>query len=197
MKYLITLWAVACLTASPAAAQKKFFPGQAGNDNIELSATVMLDPAEIQQAVGADLGEGIVVFRVKATNKTGDTMRIGPADFTAVSRKDGDRGDALAPGQLAGGSTLIIKRDRSGRDYAHKNNQPGFTGVQGVSKADKPIDNELVESLKAKELPDQDTKPNGSVEGLVYFSLNTKKLKSKDAGLIYKGPAGHLTIDFK
>ncbi len=185
------------LLAIPAIGQKKFFPGQAGNDNIELSASVMLDPAEIQQAVGAGLGENIVVFRVKATNKTGDPMRIGPADFTAVSRRDGDRGDALAPGQLAGGSTLIIKRDRSGRDYAQQKNEPGFTGVQGVAKADKPLDNALLESLKAKELPDQETKPNGSVEGLVYFSLNTKKLKSKDAGLIYKGPAGHLTVDFK
>lgn len=196
MKSLTVVCAMVLL-ASPAFAQKKFFPGQAGNDNIELSASVMLDPAEIQQAVGASLGEGIAVFRVKATNKTGDPMRIGPADFTAVSRRDGDRGDALAPGQLAGGSTLIIKRDRSGRDYAQQSNQPGFTGVQGVSKADKPIDNALLESLKAKELPNQETKPNGSVEGLVYFSLNTKKLKSKDAGLIYKGPAGHLTIDFK
>lgn len=185
------------LLAIPVMAQKKFFPGQAGNDNIELSATVILDPAEIQQAIGAGLGENIIVFRVKATNKTGDPIRIGPADFTAVSRRDGDRGDALAPGQLAGGGTLIIKRDRSGRDYAQQWNQPGFTGVQGVSKADKPVDNALLESLKSKELPDQETKPNGSVEGLLYFSLNTKKLKSKDAGLIYKGPAGHLTIDFK
>jgi len=186
-----------CLAATAAFADKKFFPGQAGNDNIELSATVMIDPAEIQQAVGSDLGRGIVVLRVKATNKTGDPMRIGPADFSVVSRKDGDRGDALAPGQLAGGSTLVIKRDRSGRDYAQQSNQPGFTGVQGVAKADKPLDETLLATLKTKELPDRETKPNGSLEGLLYFSLETPKLKSKDVGLIYRGPAGHLTIDFK
>ena len=188
---------IAGLAAIPALADKKFFPGQAGNDNIELTASVMIDPAEIQQAVGSDLGPGIVVMRVKATNKTGDPMRVGPADFVAISRKDGDRGDALAPGQLAGGSTLVVKRDRSGRDYAQQSNQPGFTGVQGVSKADKPMDTELLATLKSKELPDQEAKPGGSLEGLVYFSLETRKLRTKDVSLLYKGPAGRLTIDFK
>ena len=196
MRFPVTIFAIVLL-AGAAYAQKKFFPGQAGNDNIELTASVMLDPAEIQQAVGSPLGQGIVVFRVKATNKTGDPLRIGPADFTAVSRKDGDRGEALAPGQLAGGGALVIRRDRSGRDYAQQSNQPGFTGVQGVAKADKPLDNSLLEALKAKEFPDQETKPNGSIEGLLYFALETHKLKTKDIGLLYKGPAGHLTIDFK
>ena len=111
------------------AADKKAFPGQAGNDNIELTGTLMIDPAEIRQAVGSDLGPGIIVARVKASNKTGEPMRIGPGDFSLLSRKDGDRGDALAPGQLAGGSALIVKRDNAGRDYAQQTNQPGFTGV--------------------------------------------------------------------
>ena len=96
------------------AADKKAFPGQAGNDNIELTGTLIMDPAEIHQAVGSDLDPGIIVARVKASNKTGDPMRIGPDDFTLVSRKNGDRGGALAPGQLAGGSALIVKRDHTG-----------------------------------------------------------------------------------
>lgn len=179
------------------AADKKAFPGQAGNDNIELTGTLIMDPAEIRQAVGSDLDPGIILARVKATNKTGDPMRIGPDDFTLVSRKNGDRGGALAPGQLAGGSALIVKRDHAGRDWAQQNNQPGFTGVGGMTKTDKPRDEALLETLKSKQLPDQETKANGSIEGLVYFSMDSAKLKSKDIALIYAGPGGHLTMEFK
>jgi hypothetical protein len=199
MKFLVAVILVAAgwMTGLAVAADKKVFPGQAGNDNIELAATMMIDPAQIHQAVGSDLGPGFVVARVKATNKTGEAMRIGPADFTVVSRKDGDRADALAPGQLAGGSALIIKRNRAGREYAEQSNQPGFTGVQGVSDSGKPKDDVLLAALKAKEFPDQDTKPNGSLEGLLYFSLENPNIKSKDLALLYKGPGGHLTMEFK
>jgi hypothetical protein len=199
MKFLTAVFLMAAggMTGRALAADKKAFPGQAGNDNIELAATVMIDPAEIRQAVGSDLGPGFVVMRVKATNKTGETMRIGPADFTVVSRKDGDRADSLAPGQMAGGSALVVKRDRAGRDFGQQANQPGFTGVQGVSDSGKPKDDALLATLKAKELPDQETKPNGSLDGLLYFSLENPKMKSKDLALLYKGPGGHLTMEFK
>ena len=179
------------------AADKKAFPGQAGKDNIELTGALLMDPAEIRQTLGADLDPGIIVARVKASNKTGDPMRIGPDDFVLVSRKNGDRGGALAPGQLAGGSALIVKRDRGGRDWAQQTNQPGFTGVGGMTKTDKPVDTTLLEALKSKQLPDKETKANGSIEGLVYFSMDSAKLKSKDIALIYQGPGGHLTMEFK
>jgi hypothetical protein len=118
-------------------------------------------------------------------------------NFALVSRKDGDRGDALAPAQLTGGSALIVKRDKAGRDYAQQTNQPGFTGVGGMTKSDKPKDETLLATLKSKEMPDEETKANGSVEGLVYFSMESAKLKSKDVALLYKGPGGHLTMEFK
>jgi len=191
------LVAVLLFAFAALAADKKAFPGQAGNDNIELTGTLLMDQAGIHQALGADLDPGIIVARVKASNKTGDPMRIGPDDFTLVSRKNGDRGGALAPGQLAGGSALIVKRDHTGRDWAQQTNQPGFTGVGGMTKTDKPVDTTLLETLKSKQLPDKETKANGSIEGLVYFSMDSAKLKSKDIALIYQGPGGHLTMEFK
>jgi hypothetical protein len=189
---LCALWTVTTM-----AADKKAFPGQAGNDNIELTGTLLIDSAQIRDAVGSDLGPGIIVARVKASNKTGDPMRIGPDDFSLLSRKDGDRGDALAPAELAGGSALIVKRDKAARGWAQITNQPGFTGVGGMSKADKPVDTALLAALKSKEMPDQETKPNGSVEGLLYFSMESAKLKLKDLALTYKGGGGHLSMEFK
>ena len=184
-------------TMTGMAADKKAFPGQAGNDNIELTGTLLIDPAQIRDAVGSDLGPGIVVARVKASNKTGDPMRIGPDDFSLLSRKDGDRGDALAPAELAGGSALILKRDKAARGWAQITNQPGFTGVGGMSKSDKPVDEALLAALKSKQMPDQETKPNESVEGLLYFSMETAKLKLKDLALTYKGAGGRLSMEFK
>jgi len=184
-------------TMNATAADKKAFPGQAGNDNIELTGTLLLDPVQIRDAVGSELGPGIIVARVKASNKTGDPMRIGPGDFSLLSRKDGDRGDALAPAELAGGSALIVKRDKAARGWAHITNQPGYTGVGGMSKSDKPVDEALLAALKSKEMPDQETKSNGSVEGLVYFSMESAKLKLKDLALTYKGAGGRLSMEFK
>jgi hypothetical protein len=178
------------------AADKNAFPGQAGNDNVELAATVMIDPMEIRAQVGSELGPGYVLVRVKATNKTGESMRVSPDDFTLISRKDGDRAGALEPGQLAGGGALIVKRDHRGRDWAQQTNQPGFTGIAGVSK-DKPQDDTLLAALKAKEMADAETKPNGSLEGLLYFSMENPKMRTKDLALLYKGPGGHLTVEFK
>ncbi len=198
MKATATIVVLCALAAGVAmSADKKLFPGQAGNDNIELTGTLMLDTAQIRDAVGSELGPGIVVARVKATNKTGDPMRIGPDDFSLLSRKNGDRGDALAPGELAGGSALIVKRDSAARGWAHITNQPGFTGVGGMSKADKPVDEALLAALKSKEMPDQETKANGSVEGLLYFSMESSKLKLKDLALAYKGTGGRLSMEFK
>jgi hypothetical protein len=195
MKLAATVVILCALSAI--AADKKAFPGQAGNDNIELTGTLLTDPAQIRDAVGSELGPGIVVARVKASNKTGDPMRIGPDDFSLLSRKDGDRADALAPAELAGGSALIVKRDKAARGWAQITNQPGFTGVGGMSKADKPVDEALLAALKSKEMPDQETKPNGSVEGLLYFSMERSKVKLKDLSLTYKGSAGRLSMEFK
>jgi hypothetical protein len=192
----VVVWC-ALSTMTGMAADKKAFPGQAGNDNIELTGTLLIDPAQIRDAVGSDLGPGIVVARVKASNKTGDPMRIGPDDFSLLSRKDGDRGDALAPAELAGGSALILKRDKAARGWAQITNQPGFTGVGGMTKSDKPVDETLLAALKSKEMPDQETKSNGSVEGLLYFSMESAKLKVKDLALTYKGPGGRLSMEFK
>jgi hypothetical protein len=202
------------------AADKKGYPGQAGNDNIELVGSVITDHEEIHQALGAELGEGFVLVRVKATPKTDESMRIGPSDFVLISRKDGDREEAMAPAQITSHSALTIKQDRSGRDWAQQTNRPGWTGIGGISRTagprkgaeekkadakDEPkvtpaentsSDDALLAALTAKQLPDKDTK--GSIEGLLYFSMESSKIKkSKDLSLLYKGSGGRLTMDFK
>jgi hypothetical protein len=215
---ITTILILAAVTA--VAADKKGYPGQAGNDNIELVGSVITDREEIRQALGAELGEGFVLVRVKATPKTDESMRIGPSDFVLISRRDGDREEAMAPAQITSHSALTIKQDRSGRDWAQQTNRPGWTGIGGISRTAGPRkgaeekkgdanddpkiapaggpanDDALLAALTAKQLPDKETK--GSIEGLLYFSMESSKIKkSKDLSLLYKGSGGRLTMDFR
>jgi hypothetical protein len=183
-------------------------PGQAGNDNIELAGSVFIDQAEIRQTLGADLGAGYVVVRVKATPKTGDPMRIGPDDFTIISRKDGQRTQALAPNQIAGKGAALAVTGPEGSAGPRRRTTLGLGGFGGggssaganggVDSKVEPGDTAngpgpLLAVLKDKALADKET--TASVEGFLYFPVEGK-LKPKDLALVYKGPGGKLVMEF-
>jgi hypothetical protein len=192
MKYTLILLLAAALSQ----AETKPLPNQAGNDDIELAGTVLLDRAAIQDAVGSDLGPGYVVVRMTATPKGGKPLRVSPDDFLLLSRKDGDRSPALDPAQFGGGSGgLVVKAaaQQPGGDGT-RTNGPIWGGVQNRIGSDKDKSAPPPAALKEKEFPDKETKT--AVEGLLYFAISGK-LKPKDVSLIYTGPAGKLVIDFK
>ncbi|MCX6636622.1 MAG: hypothetical protein NT090_16295, partial [Acidobacteria bacterium] len=63
-----------------------------------------------------------------------------------------------------------------------------------INSCDKDKENPLLAKLKQKMLPaKQGTEP---ISGLLYFSLEGKH-KPKDLELVYRGPAGKLSIRFK
>ena len=214
MKTLIVLFLVSLLAA---AADRKPLPGQAGNDDIELAASVIVDRAEVTQAVGEELGIGYVVVRMKVTPKTEKPLRISPDDFTIVCRKDGQRSVALSPGQIAGTGALIVKAAPNQPGGAGTTtNGPiwGGVGVGGMgrrpansagadggepkmedsAKSKDGKDSPLLAALKAKILPDKESLE--PVEGLLYFPIDGK-LKPSDLAVLYKGPAGRLTMEFE
>jgi len=204
-------------------AEKKPLPGQAGNDDVELVGSVIIDREEIKQAVGMDVGAGYVAIRMKVTPKTDKPLAISADDFTIVSRKDGQRSQALSPGQIAGKDALVVKPAANqpggfgtmtngpiwggvGTRQAPRNsgagNAGGTTGgveaktqdsSDGKEKDKEKVDNPLLDALKAKGLPDKES--TEPVEGLLYFPIDGK-IKPKDLAVIYKGPAGRLVMEF-
>ncbi|MEQ1886406.1 MAG: hypothetical protein ABL967_15180 [Bryobacteraceae bacterium] len=195
MRPIAILLALACTLF---AADKKQVSGygEAGNDNADFIATVHLDPGDIHDILGADLPPGYVLAKVKAKVKTGDALRLSPDDFVLVSRKNGDRADAIAPSQITSTSALTIRRDQRGRDWAQQTNEPGFVGVGSIKRAEgAKEDTALLTALRDKQFPDKDIKD--TAEGLIYFSLDVSKLRAKDLALIYKGKAGRVSMDFK
>jgi hypothetical protein len=213
MKYVFLLFSLPLAFA----ADKKPLPGQAGNDDIEMTAQVLVDREEVKQAIGADIGAGYVAVRIKVTPKTEKPLRVSPDDFTIISGKDGQRSQALSPGQIAGRGELVVKAAPGPGGWGTETNGPIWGGIGGAprklggvptgggnsagtesvdSKVDNgkgEKDNPLLNLLKAKELPDKETLE--PVEGLLYFPIEGK-VKPKDLRVIYKGPAGKLVIEF-
>ena len=192
MKLFITGLILSCLAT---AADLKSLPNQAGNGNIDLAGTVFVDSKDIQQVLGTTLDPGYIVVRIKVEPRMLQAIRISADDFTLVSRKDGERSEALLPSQIGGPANLILKS---------KTTHDGSAGVASTSvnvapatakTAPESPSAKLRESLlESKMLRDVETKE--PVEGLLYFLLEGKN-KPKDLGLLYKGPAGHLAMDFK
>ena len=212
-------YALVALSLVALAADKKPLPGQAGNDDIELVGSVIIDREEIKQALGADIGAGYVAVRMKVTPKTEKPQRVSPDDFTMISRKDGQRSAALSPGQIAGRGALVVKaapnqpgglgtatngpvwggiggapRQLPGNSNGVGNAAGADGGVEAHADAgSKDKDNPLLEVLKSKQLPEKETlEPQ---EGLLYFPIDGK-IKAKDLAVIYKGPAGKLIMEF-
>jgi hypothetical protein len=208
------------LAAAAFAGQKKVVgPAEASGDDFSFTATALMDRAEIQQALGADLGDGFVVLRLKVMPAGDKTIRLSPDDFTLLSRKDGERCPALSPSQIAGKGSITVKAAKEqpnswGTPVA---NGPIWSGVgpvisRGQSKRDtddKKTDNkkdeaspapstssqsDLLVALKAKSLPDEEIKQ--PVGGLLYFRMDGKN-KLKDLTVLYKGDGGRLVADFK
>ncbi len=192
MKLFITGLILSCLAT---AADLKSLPNQAGNGNIDLAGTVFIDSKDIQQVLGTTLDPGYIVVRIKVEPRMLQAIRISADDFTLVSRKDGERSEALVPSQIGGAANLILRS---------KTTHDGSPGVSSTSvnvtpatgkAAPESQPTKLQESLlQSKMLKDTETKE--PVEGLLYFLLEGKN-KVKDLGLLYKGPAGHLAMDFK
>lgn len=106
----------------------------AGNDRIDITASLLLDPEELRKALGGvDVPKGTIA--VKARVKPVDSaIRIDFDDFQIVSHKDGHRATAYAPSQLAGGPALMIKTETTsvGTGPMTRNTGPTWGGVPGT-----------------------------------------------------------------
>ena len=115
------------------AGDRKPLPGQAGNDDIELVGSVLIERQEVMQAVGMYLGPGYIAVRMKVTPKTDKPLLVSADDFTMICRKDGQRSQALSPGQIAGKGALVVKAaPNQPGGYGTTTNGPIWGGIGGI-----------------------------------------------------------------
>jgi hypothetical protein len=191
-----------------------------GNDKVEVTATITLAEPEVAQKLGADPGKGVVLVEVRVSPKTDKGLRVGPDDFILLAHDDGQRSQPYEPEQLAGRGGLVLSQGPGtagglSRTPGAPIGQDPTTGrVQRMPGAGNGIGNTgsgpgglktqtndkdkgngtLLSVMKAKQLPD--TTATDEVSGYLLFPLDGKH-KLKNMAVLYRGPGGHLDLDFE
>jgi len=202
---------IVVLIAAPASAAKKVISPQtsAGNEQIDIVATISLSQEEVTGKLGADPGKGIVLLQVRITPKTDKPVEISPDDFILLAHDDGERSKPFTPAEIAGQGALVVA-NTAGAKTTKTGTSVGIGDIMGVSgespgnckeivlnsKMDtKSQGNQaLLEALKAKQLPQKESAE--AVEGFLYFPLDGKH-KLKNLAVLYRGPAGKLDLEFE
>jgi len=180
----------------PAAKKNTVASGRGENEDLVITATLHIDPEDIKDMIGNDLGGHYIVAQVKVEPKYGKDVVIDRDDFMLRSDKDGEKAKPYAPSQIAGRGALIIGEVQKSDGIA----SPGWTGtkvpvVKTGAGAPKPSGPEpmLQKTLEEKMLPEGKTeKPVG---GLLYFPM--EKQKMKDLELYYGGRENRITMRLK
>jgi hypothetical protein len=219
MRFALLLCLAAALVL---AADKKKTSGEAGNDNLDITAKPLILPDQIRAALESDLPPGIIAVEVTLIPRGESALSINRDDFILLSRKDGQRSGPYSPSQIAGSATMVVtSRARGGGEIGSRGDGPVWGGIPGTGGRPRQVNdgsggfgstashetdtkaeikddqrnksNPLLKVLEAKILPDKEiTEP---LTGLLYFPIEGK-IRQKDLALIYKGPAGRLIVEF-
>jgi hypothetical protein len=193
---------------------------KAENEDLTLTVTLHIDPADIKELIGNDLGGHYMVAEVKVEPKFDKDILLDRDDFQLRTDKDGEKAKPYSGSQIAGTGALIIGEVDRNEGVA----SPGWTGTRvpivrrggaarkdsdkdkdadkdkdgekDAAKAEPPADekeNPLKKTLDAKVLPEGKT--NQPVQGLLYFPM--EKQKMKDLELTYGSKENLIRLRFK
>jgi len=178
--------------------------GRGENEDMILSATVYITPADVKELIGDDLGGHYIVAEVKIEPKYGKTINIDRDDFVLRNGDNGEKVTPFAASQIAGREALIVTQTGAkqskggimlggmGGGLGSGGNDPGVTQVKVQNPATQK-ENPLEKMLQEKILAEQKTdKPVG---GLLYYPI--EKLKLKDLELRYGPQERRITLRFK
>jgi hypothetical protein len=201
----VVLAAMAISVLALMAKDKKLPSGEASNDLVNITGTV-LDSEQLKQIFGSDFNNGFSVIEATLTPKGGKSLDVHLDDFLLRSEQTGDHTGPLAAAQIAGQGVLVVNRGDPPQSKIGFSG--GFGGIYGGDGAMGPptaVDNTKVEIkessekdpmlnvLKRKILAEKPiTEP---VTGLLFFPLD--KEKPKHLVLVYTTPAGKLRMQFR
>lgn len=220
MRYLVFAMVA---TVAAAYADKPAGPVSSEDEYLVVTASALVDRAEVTKALGYDAGMDLVIVDVKLAPRGENKITVSHDDFTLISRKDGQRSQPLAPSQIAGKGALVVAQggrggggglftgsrgpiwggapgtgtrpERVGSDGETVVTGTGSTETQAViNEGSQDKENPFLAVLKEKSLQQRET--SEPVTGLLYFYFEGKH-KLKDLELMYKSPAGRMMLDFQ
>ncbi len=199
------------LTATSAFPAKKVLSPStsAGNDQIDVVATIFMTEEEVAQKIGADPGKGIVLLQVRVIPKTDAPVQLSPDDFILLAHDDGERSKPFDPAQIAGQGAMVVTAATV--KTKQTSGFGGFGGMAGGGSGSSPGNSKpttlstkmdpksqgnekLLEALQAKQFPQKESVQ--PVEGYLYFPLDGKH-KLKNLAVLYRGQAGNLNLEFQ
>ncbi|MBV9678827.1 MAG: hypothetical protein JO185_20995, partial [Acidobacteriaceae bacterium] len=63
----------------------------AGNEQVDVVATIYMTEEEVTQKLGMDPGKGIALLEVRIIPKTDQPVQMSPDDFILLAHDDGER----------------------------------------------------------------------------------------------------------
>src|SRR3954468_4462273 len=100
----------------------------AGNEQVDVVATLYMTEEEVTQKLGMDPGKGIALLEVRMIPKTDQPVQMSPDDFILLAHDDGERSKPFDPAQLAGQGAMVVT---SATDKT-KRQASGFGGFGGM-----------------------------------------------------------------
>jgi hypothetical protein len=191
------------LFAAPA--KKTIGTARGENEDLILSATIHIDPADVKEMIGDDLGGHYIVAEIKVEPKYGKTVAIDRDDFVLRTDKDGEKAKPFVGNQITGREALIV-RQTSAEGHKTGISLGGIMGGVGASpggdngettatmqSAAKVKANPIQKVLDEKILPEKKT--DQPVSGLLYFPMEKQKLK--DLEMYYGDKDTRISLRFK
>src|SRR4249919_2941129 len=103
MRFRCFVLALAASVALQAAAKKNTVAtAKAENEDITLTVTLHIDPADIKELIGSDLGGHYIVAEANVEPKYGKDIVLDRDDFQLRTDRDGEKARPYAGSQIAG-----------------------------------------------------------------------------------------------
>src|SRR5579883_1280408 len=126
----------------PAARKNALATAKGENKDVAIPANLNLDPEDVKEMIGNDLGGHYIVAEIKFEPKYGKDLLLDRDDFVLRTDKDGEKATPYTGSQIAGKGALIIGSVDKNQGVA----SPGWTGIHAPivkgGGAAKPKDGE-------------------------------------------------------
>lgn len=187
------------------AAKKSVATAKGENEDLILTVTLHIDPADIKEMLGSDLDGHFIVAEVKVDPKYGKDIDLDRDDFVLRTDKDGERTKTFVASQIAGRGYLVVgegevKEKKSGWGLggpimigSGRTPQPDDKDKPKPTMKNADEENPLKKVLDDRILPQKKT--DQPVAGLLYFPL--EKQKMKDLELLFGGKENRISLRFK
>ncbi len=201
----LVLGLLAALLMGSPAKRKSVGEARGENEDLVLEATIYVDPADVKEVLGDDLGGHYIVAEVKVEPKYGKEISIDRDDFVLRTDKDGEKTKPFVGSQIAGREALVVTRTEDPNKHRSGISIGGMGGGMGTGGGDNgQATSKIQNAATVKDNPLQkvlddkiliEGKTRNPLSGLLYFPMEKQKMKELE--LYYGGKENRISLRFK